>query len=168
MTSSLRMVAQHPPGVDAPFLHVPARDTPSPPGSLSDILHTPYLDVLSAALPAAAILLALSKDVLTRASYPAPLRRAARTLSSPFRDFFRLSDLEAPTPAPLHPFRAQWKARVLVIGAVLQSIAALAILAYREEVGDTHRAVHAGIVFLAWVRTPTPLSPSLPPLFCRR
>ena len=52
-------------------------------------------------------------------------------------------------------------ARVLVVGAVLQSIAALAILAYREEVGDADLAVHAGIVFLAWVRTPAPFLPPL-------
>ena len=174
MSSSIRMVAQLSPGStwDPTSSTDPARwpasvsplsdrpdIAPTPSGPLPGIPHAPYLGlVLSTLLPVSAILLTLAADVLSRLPYPPAVRRAARTLRSPFRDFFTLADVGAPTPCPLD--RAPWKARVLVLGAVLQSLAWLAVLAYSEEVHDTATAVRAGASFLAWVRPlPSPPSP---------
>ena len=161
MSSSLRAAAQlvlqsTPDPAHAPLAcdsGSPAARAGSPAGS-GPLQHGHDVDLLLATiLPAAAILLAFGTDVFSRLPYPPALRRAARTLSSPFRDFFTLSDVEAPTPSPLHG--APWKARVLVIGSVAQSIAWLAVLVYREEVGDWQGGVQAGVVFLAWVRIPS-------------
>ena len=125
------------------------------PGPLGDVLNTPHLElVVTTVLPAAAALLGLAFDLLSRVPYPKSVRRAARTLTIPFRNFFTLDDVEAPTPCPLH--RAPWKARALVLGSVVQSVGWLAVLAYKQEVGEWHGSVRAGVAFLAWVRASPP------------
>ncbi|KAI0359724.1 P-loop containing nucleoside triphosphate hydrolase protein [Trametes cingulata] len=115
-----------------------------------DVLKIPHLDLLiTTLLPAAAALLILTHDVLARIPYPAPVRRAARTLSRPFRNFFTLADLaEEPVPCPIG--RAPWKARALAAGAAAESVGWLAVLAYKEEVGEWEGGVRAGVAFLAW------------------
>ena len=159
-STTLGMVAQH--AFRIPTLDGPPTALASPsvgfsvPGSgsagpLGDILDIPHLRlVLTSVLPASAALLGLGLDLFSRLSYPAPVRRVARTLTSPFRDFFTLQDVEAPTPCPLH--RAPWKARVLVLGSVAQSLGWLAVLAYEQEVGEWQGSLRAGVAFLAWVR----------------
>ena len=78
------------------------------------------------------------------------MQNAALKLSRPFRNFFTLQDVEAPTPCPLH--RAPWKARALVAGSAVQSVGWLAVLAYKQEVADWEGSLRAGVAFLAWVR----------------
>ncbi len=149
-STSLTILAQHAFRIPTPtpLASVAASESTRP---LSDILDIPQLAfILTTALPAGAALLGLGHDLVSRVPCPKPVQRIARTLTSPFRNFFTLEDVEAPTPCPLN--RAPWKTRVLVLGSVLQSLGWLAALAYKQEVGEWQGSLRAGVAFLAWVR----------------
>ena len=152
MSSSLSMVAQHAFRIPSlPTLSSSPDALPDSPAPLGDLLDIPDLTLLvTTILPAGAALLGLTYDLAARVPYPKPVQRVARTLTSPFRNFFTLDDVEAPTPCPLH--RAPWKARALVLGSVVQSVGWLAVLAYKQEVGEWPGSVRAGVALLAWVR----------------
>ncbi|KAH9902650.1 P-loop containing nucleoside triphosphate hydrolase protein [Cubamyces lactineus] len=120
-----------------------------------DALHIPELrQVLTTLLPAAITLLIFTYDVLARIPVPAYVRRIAHTLTRPLRNFFTLEDITAdgyePVPCPIG--HGIWKARVLAAGAVAESVAWLAVLAYKAEVGgeDLEGSVRAAAAFLAW------------------
>ncbi|KAI8980033.1 P-loop containing nucleoside triphosphate hydrolase protein [Trametes punicea] len=114
--------------------------------------------VLTTLLPAAFALLLLTSDVLSRipsSAIPAPLRRTARALTLPFRNFFTLADLlpdEGTGPVPCPIGHAPWKARTLAVGAVAESTIWLALLAYTTEVHETdwEGCVRAAVAFLSW------------------
>ena len=153
------MAAQFLMSVPTPSLPRPATAIHSSPetfsGTTSDspgpLGNSPQLDfAVTTLLPASAALLALCFDLLSRISYPKAVQNASLKLSRPFRNFFTLEDVEAPTPCPLH--RAPWKARALVAGSAVQSVGWLAVLAYKQEVADWEGSLRAGVAFLAWVR----------------
>ena len=92
MSSTLRVVAQHAPDYIRAS-RSSSRSTVAHPGSLADILHNPYFElVLTTVLPAVAILLALSADVLSRLPYPLSTHRCVSN---------RLSPAPAPKPPAL-------------------------------------------------------------------
>ena len=111
--------------------------------------------VLTTLLPAATALFIFTYDVLARIPVPAYVRRIAHTLTRPFRNFFTLEDITVdgyePVPCPIG--HGVWKARVLAAGSVVESVAWLAVLAYKAEVGgeDLEGSVRAATGFLAWV-----------------
>ncbi|KAI0775079.1 P-loop containing nucleoside triphosphate hydrolase protein [Trametes elegans] len=114
-----------------------------------DILHIPHLNlILTTFLPAGTALLFLTYDLLAGIKYPGFIRRAATAISRPFRNFFTFEDVEHPTPCPIG--HAPWKARVLAVGTITESLAWLGVLAYKEEVGDWPGSLRAGVTFLAW------------------
>ncbi|KAI0950790.1 hypothetical protein AcW1_008002 [Taiwanofungus camphoratus] len=105
--------------------------------------------VLGTFLPACVGLLILCYDLLSTFRYPKPVQRAFRTLTSPFRDFLTLDDLEGPIgcAAPT----VVWKSRVLAVGAALASVAWLAVFAYAEIVGDTAYRTLAIVGTITWL-----------------
>ncbi|EMD33950.1 hypothetical protein CERSUDRAFT_117480 [Gelatoporia subvermispora B] len=122
-------------------------------------------------LPAGSVALILLYDLLSSLYYPKVLRRIARSLSSPFRDFLALEDLEE-TAEPLGP-SAIWKGRSMVVLSVCECVAWAAVLAYSEAVHEGVLEARAIVVCIAWLYVSLRLaikSPVTPPylviLFC--
>ena len=97
--------------------------------------------LLGTILPGVVVLLTLLWDVLSRISWPKPLRNVGRRLWSPFRDFLTLDDLTTELgPAQTPP---AWKNRTLVALSSLEAATWAALLAYGLTAGDERKRVYA-------------------------
>ncbi|PCH42091.1 pleiotropic drug resistance ABC transporter [Wolfiporia cocos MD-104 SS10] len=105
--------------------------------------------ILGTVFPGCVGLLILAVDLLLTIRVPGHVRRVYLFLTAPFRDFLTLEDLEErASPAPPPP---EWKARILVVGAVLECVGWSAVCSYTALVGDTASAVQAGVATVAWI-----------------
>jgi hypothetical protein len=85
-------------------------------------------------------------------SFPKSLRTVLQRLYAPFQNFITLDDLEDPVdvPAPL----AVWKARVLVVLALVAAVSWFADFVYASISGDPIYAMQASVAIITWVRFP--------------
>ncbi|TFY64349.1 hypothetical protein EVJ58_g2686 [Rhodofomes roseus] len=100
-------------------------------------------------LPGCAGLLLLLHDLLSSIRFHRSIRTAFRRLASPFRDFLTLEDLEE-QPHPVAPPEA-WKARVLVLGSALESVAWVCVLAYGAVGEDKGLSMQAAVAAITWL-----------------
>ena len=105
--------------------------------------------VLGILVPASAGLLALVSDLLASIPCPKLLVRPARTLTSPFRNFLTLEDLDDTTERPV--LVPTWKARAAAVLSALECAAWTAVFAYALSVDNTPLATQAAVAVLTWV-----------------
>lgn len=106
--------------------------------------------IVGTLIPACGGLLMLFYDLVSTLRFHKSFRKAFRTLTSPFRNFLTLDDLEDPPGRAVSP--ATWKSRALALGAVLECVAWAAAFAYAETVGDGKGAAQAIVASVTWVR----------------
>ena len=106
---------------------------------------------LNTLLPGGLGLLLLLCDVLSSVRWPHVVRRALRTLVSPFKDFLALEDLED-QPHHVEP-PPTWKAGVLVLGSGLEAAVWISVLTYSILAGDQGLSMQATVTATTWVRS---------------
>jgi hypothetical protein len=106
--------------------------------------------ILSLWLPVSLLTLLILYDCLRYVGLPSPLQRVLRVVSSPFKNFLTVDDLEEP-PKRTRKIPA-WKNRALVALAISEAAAWLAYGLY-VAVSEWSLAIHTcAVSFLVWVR----------------
>ncbi|PSR81585.1 hypothetical protein PHLCEN_2v6351 [Hermanssonia centrifuga] len=123
--------------------------------------HTRIL-VLGTLIPGCIALLTLSYDLLACIRWPVCMRKLAKRVKSPFRDFLTLDDLQESEPRPvLVP--PTWKIRTLIVLSALEAICWAAFFAYCQFLDNAGTAyvIQTGVGLLTWVRSLVPYRSSL-------
>lgn len=104
--------------------------------------------LLTAAIPAALILVSFVSDVLRLIHLPRPIQFAWHTFCRPFEGFIHIEDLQDGVRIPVVP--ALWKGRVLVVLAALQTAVAAAVSIHGYLSGNVHNTAAYLVTCICW------------------
>jgi hypothetical protein len=112
-------------------------------------------DLLPILLPACLTAYTVLYDIAISTTFPWWISRPYRRLTSPFRNFIHLEDLEEATPDVLkHKSAPPWKSRSLIALSFVQVLVSLIRLFYNEFSGNLDHYLGHILPVLCWVRIP--------------